>query len=395
MKNGLKWDIMEKDLKSLFIRWYFNEFAELDPLHLEMGKIFENSPYHRERNVAVHTNMVVADYLSRTASKNDEKAWVYGDLYGAFACAFHDVGKPAARTEAYKPERGTYYRFGGHELISARLWEDWAVRNWLFLQEEFGLSADAIYRIGWLIENHLPWAVKKDEKLRTMALGAFNIIGTVDTFINVLKADSWGRISDDAEQKKANVNAWCESFINLYNIVVNEYSHSYKNEDAPVLYLPIGASGTGKTTRFNELHKDNSDEILHFSLDTLRHELYDPNDYRNAFALSCEDSQFNNKANKVFINMVKTGKSVYVDNINVSKKRRAYYIREARRYGYNVEAILAPVDLQTVINRQSTRQDKWVPAEAVERQYMSLTLPSLGEVDNVVTYDNNLPKIPA
>jgi len=130
-------------------------------------------------------------------------------------------------------------------------------------------------------------------------------------------------------------------------------------------------------------------------LDALRHEWYDLDDYRNAFTLSCEDKEFKNKANKVFADMVKTCKSVYVDNINVSKKNRANYIREARKYGYNVQAILVPVDLQTVIDRQSTRLDKWVPPEAVERQYMCLSLPSLGEVDQIITYSGNFSKIPA
>jgi gluconate kinase len=89
--------------------------------------------------------------------------------------------------------------------------------------------------------------------------------------------------------------------------------------------------------------------------------------------------------------MAKTGKPIYVDNTNLSKKGRANYIREARKYGYIVQAILVPVDLQTILDRQDTRQDKFVPLDAVEQQYMRLNLPSLGEVDRIITYAGNLP----
>jgi len=388
-----------KDLRTLFIRWYFNQFADLDPLHIEMSQFSENSPWHRERTIAVHTNMVVAEYLTRAGKETGENQWSVADLYGAFACAFHDVGKPAARTEAYKPERGTYYRYGGHELISARLWEDWAVRNYEFLVNEFDLDEHAIYCTGWLIENHLPWDVKKADKRRQLALGVKKTCrGDPTVFINVVNADTWGRISDDGTEKKQKVSDWCADFMTLYAETVAEYKTQYVNEDAPILYIPIAASGSGKSTMFRSEAMDCvlkvdavEGEVLHFSLDKLRHDWYDADDYRNAFALACADKDFVNKANSAFADMTKTGQTIYLDNINISKKRRANYIRQARRYGYTVKAFLLPVALQTVLDRQTTRPDKSVPLEAVNQQYMGLSLPSIGEVDMVIIYSGNLP----
>ncbi len=387
-----------KDLRTLFIRWYFNQFADLDPLHIEMAKVCEDSPWHRERNVAVHTNMVVAEYCSRIAVENGEKPWRVNDLYGALACAFHDVGKPAARTEAYKPERGTYYRYGGHELISARLWENWAVRNWKFLVDEFGVTEQAIHRIGWLIENHLPWALKKAEKRRQLAIGVHHTAHDIEVFFNIIKADTWGRISDDATEKKQTVDAWCEEFAHLSALTLDEYKNRYIDLDSPIMYMPIGVSGSGKSTLFNSetmqcvFDTDGVDgEILHFSMDKFRHEWYDVDDYRKAYAAACEDPDFKNRVNAEFAKMVKTGKTIFADNINVSKKRRAQYIQLARKYGYRVKAILLHVDLQTVIDRQESRLDKSVPADAVKQQYMCLSLPSIGEVDNIIVYSGNLP----
>lgn len=384
-----------KDLRTLFIRWYFNQFTDLDPLYIEMSKICEDSPWHRERSVAIHTDMVVGEYLSRMGDNFTKKQWSNGVLMAAFACAFHDVGKPATRLEAYKPERGTYYNYHGHELVSARLWEDWAVRNWKFLKEEFGFRASSIHSIGWLIENHRPCSIKKSDKRHQLVLGVLDTVDDVEIFINIIKADTWGRISDDQVEKRQSVDAWCEEFRYFFKGVTHEYNNRYVNPGAPVMYMPIASSGSGKTTLLNseEFEKitKSDGEILHFSMDVLRQRWYDPDDYANAFKLACEDKQFMNKINAEFVKLLKTGKTIYVDNINISKKRRVQYIQEARKHGYDVTAILFPVDLQTVLDRQESRPDKSVPLNAVKQQYMRLSLPTLGEVDEIIIYESNLP----
>jgi predicted kinase len=120
-----------------------------------------------------------------------------------------------------------------------------------------------------------------------------------------------------------------------------------------------------------------------YSWDDLRHRWYDPVDYSNAFKLSTEDPEFNSKAQREFVNLIKSRKSVVVDNTNLSAKRRRFFVSTARQAGYRVVGVVFPVSLETVLNRQETRPDKSVPEEAVRRQYMSVSLPSYGEVDDV------------
>ena len=50
-----------------------------------------NSPWHRENTIGIHTDMVVSHYLA-----NSPNEWDKQEVLGAFACAFHDVGKPRA-----------------------------------------------------------------------------------------------------------------------------------------------------------------------------------------------------------------------------------------------------------------------------------------------------------
>lgn len=359
--------MVDKQFES--ITWYNNEFRLTEMFKILQETVEKNSPWHREKNVGIHTDMVVAQYLANMAA---------GDLVGQeailgfMACAFHDVGKPAARQEKFKPERGHYVAFNGHELISARMWEDFAVSNWdnlTFINDD----VMNIYRVAWLIEYHLPWDIKDSEKRSYLAKTLISE-KMVSAFLQVLYADNRGRISDDREARFAKVDAWMEEFWNL----VHSTSLDETSPGQPTLYLPIGPSGSGKST-----YRVSLGDINAFSLDDLRHEFYHSTDYRKAYKMSVEDSKFSGKANARFVELIRTGEPLFVDNTNLTKKRRRQYIIEARRRGYKIHAILFPNTLQTLLDRQFTRGDKVVPEDAVRQQYNSLQLPSLGEVDSV------------
>jgi len=151
----------------------------------------------------------------------------------------------------------------------------------------------------------------------------------------------------------------------------------------PTLFVPISPSGGGKSTLYQKLKTQNPD-LLVFSLDILRHEFYDPSDYAAAWRASNEDPQFKQRANDRFLELIKTGKDIYVDNTSLTPKRRRFYLNAARQHGYKTIAYVFDVDLPTLIARQKTRSDKSVPEEAVRQQYKSLVGPQAGEFDQVV-----------
>lgn len=381
------------DLKQQFIHWYFDEF-QLSDLYKSMADISESSTWHRERNVATHTDMVVSQYLSINLDGNSNNVqsrtlpWDSNKLNGAFACAFHDVGKPKARTHKYSDTRGDYYSYGGHELISARLWENFAVINWKMLQDKFNLDVRDIYNIGWMIENHLPWKISKQYKMDNIAQ-TINAVSTHYDFTNVLWADNTGRISDKQNENENNAASWidkmkerCEKFI---------FDNKKWDNDAHTVIMLIGTSGSGKSTSLTGEDTGFGSDIKYHSLDTLRLQLYS-SDYAEAFSMSCADKEFSQKAQRHYIDLLKSNVDICVDNTNLSKKRRRFYLTEAKKRGYNTLAILYPVDLQTVLNRQNSRSDKCVPEEAVKRQYFSLSYPDYGEFDSVTVHATNLPK---
>ena len=373
--------------RTTFIRWYNNEFHQTE-LFQKMNNLAENSPWHREDSIGIHTDMVVGEYISMIDS-----SWDHMDLLGALACAFHDVGKPEASVIngiKWKPERGDYLSFGSHELLSARMWEDYVATNWIKFVELFQLAPRDIHIVAWIIEHHLPWAVKKIDKRKALAQTVWQL-GITEVYTNMLTADTWGRISDDGPEKKAKVADWIENFLYL----VDECKDENLFDSKPKLIMPIAPSGAGKTTYRDTL--PSTTEI--FSMDDIRIELYvgfpdettdADEDYNKAYEMSCSDPGFNQAVTKRFTELLATGNDIFCDNTNTSAKRRRHYITQARRKGYHVQAILFPIDLGTLNARQDTRTDKTVPPHAVRRQYMGLQMPSFHDFDFIDSVSNNL-----
>lgn len=373
------------DRKNDFIYWYFNEFVA-DPLFDAMARTNEiNSPWHIENSIGIHTNMVVTQYLLLS----DTSFHKLGTVEGAFAAAFHDVGKPAALTNKQSEERGHYVSFPGHEMRSAREWESWAVANFSMLSTRFGLDSESIYRVSWMIENHLPWAIKKDFKLDQMAM-TVKTLDIYQPFVDLLWADTVGRMSVDWVEKRGKVSEWIGNFY----LRQHDIERVLPEDGGPVLIMPIGCSGSGKSTFVKTMpYMFPENTITHYSLDELRHRWYDMDDYSNAFRMSCDDKSFKSNAQREFIDLVKSGVSLYCDNTNLSRKARNFYLSEAKRHGYTTIAVLLPLNRKQLMDRQASRDDKVVPAEAYFHQYNCVSMPNYGEFDFVHTHEGNLPDL--
>lgn len=357
------------------LRMLFAELSAGHPLFKAMEQTVEDSPWHREANVLIHTEMVLEEYITMTNSLRQGSDWLYEDWLGGVSCIFHDVGKPSSRTPKYSEKRGNYFAYHGHEQVSARLFEDWAVTT-------NAMSPEDIFMVEWMIFHHMPWTITDPYKLATFKATCLEMGGDemLSVYLRALLADQFGRLSDDKETNSAASRAWVSNLLSVEDVVTPKLQAIWEVDPAERKYLilPIGPSGAGKST----LSKQYPDYNI-FSLDALRHEYYHPTDYSVAYAMSTEDSTFANRANTEFLSLIKQGNNVYVDNTNLSLKRRAFYISEARKRGYTIIAVHLLSTIDTLIARQGTRLDKTVPSSAVKQQYMSLYAPSIGEVDQI------------
>lgn len=188
---------------------FFERFRSSN-LWVDMVNTREDSPWHREENVGVHTRMLLDWYTTNLAWKRNENQQVLTLV----SCLFHDVGKPSAEIVKFSEERGEYRAYHGHELISACLWIDYALSNFDMIEETLRLNVSDISNIAFFIEHHVPFATKDTKKLKALKNAFLQRVGSpgLQAWKDFLMSDQHGRVSDDQAEKLQRVDDWFETW---------------------------------------------------------------------------------------------------------------------------------------------------------------------------------------
>lgn len=341
-----------------------------------MVKTVENSPYHREENVAVHTNMVTTNYIKLT--NKPKESWTNEDMLGAVACLFHDVGKPMAEVETKEKflwfTIKTKRSYQNHEAYSANLFVDFCNE---YLPEGF-FTDEEIYIIHTMIVLHRPF-VSKGKLLGYIK--HFKYMNVCDQFIRMVEADTTGRTYDPEKLVLAdqNLTEWKEMAIGLANATGTDF---VPNENIGVL-LPVAISGSGKST-FTAQQVG----VLVTSLDEQRMRFYDGDTigYEAAFRKAEDDKEFGTKTVQEFHELLKDGRIVVVDNTNTGKRYRRRYTEAAKQRKIGTEAVLFMIPRKVAMSRAAKRKDKHIPYRSIETQWYNRTFPLMGEVDKITFY---------
>lgn len=368
---------------------FLKEFRQTQ-YYLDMLAVVEASPWHREANVAVHTEMVIEAFNKQTAklelSENHR-------LVATIALAFHDVGKPKCEEQKWSAERGNYRAYHGHEQVSARHAEAWLIEN--FRYKELGLTEFDVFVVGFLIQEHLPFDLKDKAKLKNLRSTVDWIQDTYpDIFQQVIMGDQLGRISDDEQAKLARVAEWFDMFNE-----VESCPYPYINPTRQAVLL-IGVSGAGKSTLVKEYEAKGYTrfswdvERLRFTqakyaymLKTCKNEL---ERYEVAFHV-CSNlmkDEFRRWWKAELKKLMGIGTKLVIDNTNISKRSRNDMLGELRQYKYSVEGIVVTTTFANLLKRAKTRDDHLVPENVITNMWQNLQYPTLGEVDSIALVVN-------
>jgi predicted kinase len=144
--------------------------------------------------------------------------------------------------------------------------------------------------------------------------------------------------------------------------------------------LAIGLPGSGKSSWF----KRNS--ITPLSSDLLRSLLFDdPTEQR------FQDLVFSNLRSMLKARLIAKRPMSYVDTTNLTPQERQNWIKLARDYGYDVQAVYFDVPLETCLQRNSKRE-RVVPEEAMRRMSAKLKAPEFVEGFSKITVVRVKPK---
>ena len=135
-------------------------------------------------------------------------------------------------------------------------------------------------------------------------------------------------------------------------------------------FILIGVPGSGKSTW---LAKNTVNGAGIFSLDSCRLAFANTDNYGVAFQNAVDNPQgFNKFVDETWKETLKNFDTIYVDNVNATRKSRARWIADSKANGFEVHAAQFVVPLEVAIARQSTRGDKFVPADVITRMYYSI-----------------------
>lgn len=372
----------------------YETFKQTD-LFAAMAGMVENNDWHLEANVGVHTDMVVNEYLSRIDGDMSHE-----QLLGAIACMLHDIGKPVVCTEIIKDDGSIRLTSPGHELESARLAEDYLVSMWDELPTT--LTPTDIFRICWLIQNHLFYRITKKQKLKDLRTTSRYIVSGLikdddkfdDIFVRCITADAMGRIGVDNDATKSQLDSW----VDAYNAI--DIAQPIVTHDQPLMIVMIGPSGVGKSTYV----KRHVPHFTHYSWDSLRVHMF--KDLAPRYMTSeldiynfCWQQSVSDEHEKTFRayqidelrNIVNAKQNVVIDNTNLSSKARNSVIQQARQKGYAVIGVTFPITMEMLTQRLADRSDRDMDPEIVINMYKRLTLPSVGHwFDGIQVSDGNL-----
>lgn len=350
---------------------------------IDMQNTKENSPYHREDSVWVHTMMMLDVLNKEYAHDLSDKEYVMV----ALSILFHDVGKPIVKTEKIGETRGKYLSFNQHESHSARVFESIAMKSYVSYEKDqnikhlFGLTNDDIYWITWMIENHLYY--KRAKHIASTLVSHSDILKLYKVFIS---CDTKGRISDTLDTDLIKLE---ETLLEFDTFTCNFVDKT----NQPKCYILIGAPGSGKSTYSKTYLAD----TVKYSWDDLRVDFYKANEKVSSKVLADEkllydkaheyakshSSEFMRFTSATFDALLNTQKDIIVDNTNTIKKNRNGLIQSAKHKGYKVIAVYFLMSIDILYARNKTRPDKYLSDKVIDKLYYNTTMPTLDEVDEI------------
>ena len=361
-----------------------------------MSTTVEDSPWHREASVAVHTTMCIEFYLNNVLPKVQRTdSQVVTTLV---ALLFHDFGKPEAEETVERADGTPYRRYAGHEPISANAMIDLVMRDPV-LKETLDACAVDLRAVKFMIENHLPYGMTNKTKLANLAL-AVQLNCDPDCFYDMLWSDCNGRISDDHETKRQNVLDWIEMF---KAVVPTKYRHA--QADQKTMFVLVGPVGAGKSTwikeraaalggpeKFTVISEDDARErFFAREADDASKERVSSMSPKAAYTAMWQFAADAGSKFQAFVlneqrDAVNSGKTLILDRTNRTRKARGAMIALARQHGYKITSVEFYVSLQTSLDRQRTRTDKSVPYTVAKNMFYQFQVPWFGvEVDAVQT----------
>jgi len=149
-----------------------------------------------------------------------------------------------------------------------------------------------------------------------------------------------------------------------------------------ILYIPIGTTGSGKTTYYEKNYKQRKD-IERISADDVRFKLLDYEHTGRDYEESLEPTVWST-VYATYTERLKAKESVYFDCTNLTLKERSQIIiRALRTQQYKIELIWFDIPLWIALKWNAQRERR-IKEKIIAQQYLRLEPPQEYEYDSLM-----------
>ena len=359
------WDEIEK----------IPEFAKL--------KECEQSPkWHKEGNAWVHTRKV----CEAASDMCRELGWEYEPYMAILLLAsalFHDIGKGTTT----KFIKGGWHSYG-HEMESERI-----TRKMLW-EEDIEFRED----ICALVRRHMePLDILKSKSPLDTIARLSGEVPLMDMLLYLKKCDIKGSIQEDEDSRSRDLEALVIiRAIASHMNCLNRRFPSIKKAKKDYLgfgvgkfkvYVMIGLPGSGKSTKANEIYRENIDNgpCIIVSRDSIRAELGFCNPGEKVVCTQEQEREVSDRFNDWILDFIQDnpeGGTIIIDNINLkSTYRKAYTgLFSPEKSADWTYVYVQASSLQENLRR---RENEGFTMEMLEEMVMKFDWPNPSEYDNL------------
>lgn len=384
---------LERD--KLDINW---EYVWELPHFREMEKTQQNPRWHMEGNVMQHTRLVCENMMTQLI--NDERCVRYSFYQKKLlmlAALFHDIGKP--QTTFLGEKDGNWHSYG-HDVVGAKLARE-MLWDWPLYEREFICS---------MIKHHMePLFVHKSNNVEKRIKEITSVVPYFDLYLlkcadleGALQNPNYSTKVEDREKleiflntaespyaKESQVEKYM-TFLPLYTISDNFFIMSNVKDitlSKSRLHVMIGLPGSGKNTYIdNVLLKEEPDAVI-LSRDDIRVELGYCTADEKIVGTDKQERKVTDIFNKRLIEAMENRKSVIINNINLSKKRRKALLEQVKKYNpYVIFHYIEAPTLQDNLNRR----DGQIKESVFHNMIQNFDFPEIVECDKLVIYKQTI-----